>query len=95
MIRVPDTIQEEVLTQLLQGMARDMMAKNVGISKGTTKPPRWIRSKLKLFLDNIAEYCFKKGMTAEEFINSVNETTRVSSKIKVPIGKLHDFITDK
>jgi hypothetical protein len=50
---------------------------------------------LKLFLDNIAEYSFKKGMTAEEFINSVNETTRVSSKIKVPIGKLHDFITDK
>lgn len=35
MIRVPDTIQEEVLTQWLQGMARDMMAKNVGISKGT------------------------------------------------------------
>jgi len=30
-----DTIQEEVLTQWLQGIAKDMIAKNVGKNQGT------------------------------------------------------------
>jgi hypothetical protein len=34
-------------------------------------------------------------MTTEEFINNVNEVTRRSSKIKVPIDELPNFITDK
>ena len=34
-------------------------------------------------------------MTTEEFINNVNEVTRRSSKIKVPIDELPNFIADK
>jgi hypothetical protein len=37
------------------------------------------------------EYCFKKGMTTEEFINNINEVSRVSSRIGVPIEELHNI----
>lgn len=32
---MPDLIRQEVLTQWLQGIARDLIAKNVDIGKGT------------------------------------------------------------
>jgi hypothetical protein len=35
MTGVPDLIRQEVLTQWLQGIARDLIAKNVDIGKGT------------------------------------------------------------
>ena len=34
-------------------------------------------------------------MTTQEFINNIDEVTRVSRNIKVPMDKLQNFITDK
>jgi hypothetical protein len=53
------------------------------------------QEQIEVFLDNIAEHCFKKGMTPKEFINNVSETARVSGKIKVPIDELPDYVRDK
>ena len=53
------------------------------------------QEQVEVFLNNIPGHCFRRGMTTEEFINNVNEITRVSSKTKVPIDNLQNFITDK
>jgi hypothetical protein len=37
---------------------------------------------VEVLLDNVAEHCFKKGITTEEFTNNVNEVTRISNKIE-------------
>ena len=48
-----------------------------------------------VLLDNVAEYCFKKGMTIEEFINNVTEVTRLSLNIEAPIDELQNLIMNK
>jgi hypothetical protein len=139
MLRVPDSIRQKVLTQWLRGISRDMIANNVGKSRGTVsmilrqyreENPDFDtlrtyvvsvknqganikelaslmrldnrfnelgldQSQVEVFLDNVAEHCFKKEMTTQEFINNIDEVTRVSRNIKVPIDKLQNFITDK
>jgi transcriptional regulator len=139
MVKAPDSIQNAVLTQWLQGVARDMTAINVGISGGTVSrivkqygeehpdfntlisyvvniknqgaDVKQLASAMRLgkrlkklsldenqvedFLDDVAEHCFRKGMSTAEFINEVNEVARVSSKIEVPIDELQNFIADK
>jgi hypothetical protein len=48
-----------------------------------------------VLLDNVAEYCFKKGMSIEKFINNVTEVTRLSLNIEAPIDELQNLIMDK
>jgi glutaredoxin 2 len=73
------------IRELASAMRLDKRLKKLGMDQ----------NQVEVFLDNVAEHCFKKGMTTEQFINNVNEVTRVSNNIEVPIDELQNLITDK
>ncbi len=44
------------------------------------------------FIENINIYCFKHGLTAEEFLTIVNNICSLSENLGMPVGQLPNYI---
>jgi transcriptional regulator with XRE-family HTH domain len=43
-------------------------------------------------IENINIHCFKRGLTGEEFINTINKTVVLSQKLRMPVDELPNHI---
>jgi transcriptional regulator with XRE-family HTH domain len=44
------------------------------------------------FIENIIIYCFKRGLTAEKFLNIVNKVSALSKNLGMPVDQLPNYI---
>jgi transcriptional regulator with XRE-family HTH domain len=44
------------------------------------------------FIENVIIYCFKRGLTAEKFLNVVNKVRALSDNLKMPLDQLPNHI---
>jgi peptidoglycan hydrolase CwlO-like protein len=47
------------------------------------------------FIENINIHCFKRRLTAEEFINIINKVSALSKNLGIPVEQLPDYIKKK
>ena len=46
-------------------------------------------------IENINTHCYKRGLTAEEFVNTVNKVSALSENIGMPVDQLPNYITQQ
>jgi transcriptional regulator with XRE-family HTH domain len=46
-------------------------------------------------IENINIHCFKRGLTAEEFINTINKVSASSENLGMPVDQLPNYITQQ
>jgi hypothetical protein len=46
-------------------------------------------------LENINIHCFKRGLSAEEFVNTVNKVCALSDRLEMPLDQLPNYITQQ
>src|ERR687889_1015857 len=44
------------------------------------------------FIENINVHCFKRGLKAEEFVNTINKIVSLSQNLGMPVGQLPHYI---
>ena len=47
---------------------------------------------IEAFIENVIIYCFKRGLTAEEFLNIVNKVRALSKNLGMPVDQLPNYI---
>jgi hypothetical protein len=89
-----DHVREYVTSVMKTGLTVDQLAcatrLNYRLEKLHLSPEQ-----VELFVDNINEFCFLKGIEVEEFIKNVNQVSELSSKSLIPLEALSDHIKEK
>src|SRR5919107_5611929 len=47
------------------------------------------------FIENIIIHCFKRGLSAEEFVNVINKAVALSKNLGIPVDQLANYILEQ
>lgn len=75
------------------GLNTDQLGSSTRLNKRLEKL-HLSRDQIESFLDELDEYCFKRGVEAEEFIRNVVDVCSLSRKTRTPVEELPSRIKD-
>jgi hypothetical protein len=50
---------------------------------------------IETLIENVNIHCFKRGLSAEEFVNTVNKVCALSDRLEMPLDQLPNYITQQ
>jgi hypothetical protein len=89
-----DRMREYILSVMKYGMNVTELASATRLANRLEKL-QVSPEQTELFLDEMGEFCFLKGIGVEEFVKNVNQVSELSSKSQIPIEALSDHIKEK
>jgi hypothetical protein len=50
---------------------------------------------IETLIENVNIHCFKRGLSAEEFVNTINKVSALSDRLEMPLDQLPNYITQQ
>ena len=89
-----DLVREVALVLKRKGLDVNLLPSSVRLRK-RLEERGLIEEQIDSLIENIDVHCFKRGITAEQFVDTIQNISALSDNLAIPVDKLPQFIAKK